>query len=231
MLADERRRLGAEAFLERARRCRARTRAGRRAAGARRQRGAAAIRGRGRRGSRRLRRRAPPARPRAAAIALPLHVRLEPRDHRLHRHRLALRDENLGEHAARRRRNLGVDLVRRDLEHRLVALHLVADLLQPLRQRAFGDRLAHLGHDDVYACHRITLVPSCSRACAPAAAARSPSTASSTALRSIAPKTTYVTSCTARRSPPPTDALSSTRPRSSQSAPRSFRRRRSRRTR
>ena len=33
-------------------------------------------------------------------------------------------DEDLGEHAGRRRRNLGVDLVGRDLEDRLVALHL-----------------------------------------------------------------------------------------------------------
>ena len=95
-----------------------------------------------------------------------VHVGLEARDDRLHRNRLAFGDENLGEHAARRRRNLGVDLVRRNLEDRLVALHLIADLLQPLRQRPLGDRFAHLGHDDVYACHRITLVPSCACACA-----------------------------------------------------------------
>ena len=49
--------------------------------------------------------------------------------------------------------NLGVHLVGADLEDRLVALHRVADLLQPLRQRPLGDRFAHLGHDDVNACH------------------------------------------------------------------------------
>ena len=101
-----------------------------------------------------------------------IHVSLEARDDGLHGDRLAFGDENLGEHAGRRCRNLGVDLVRRDLEHRLVALHLIADLLQPFRQRAFRNRFAHLGHDDVYTCHRITLVPSCSRAGAHAEAAR-----------------------------------------------------------
>ena len=39
----------------------------------------------------------------------------------------------------------------------LVALDLVADLLEPLRQRALGDRLAHLGHHNVYTRHAITL--------------------------------------------------------------------------
>ena len=55
------------------------------------------------------------------------------------------------------RRDLGVDLVGRDLEDRLVALHRVADLLQPLRQRPLGDRFAHLGHDDVNTCHALIL--------------------------------------------------------------------------
>ena len=53
--------------------------------------------------------------------------------------------------------NLGIDLVGRDLEDGLVALDLVADLLQPLRQRPLGDRFAHLGHDDVNACHVLIL--------------------------------------------------------------------------
>ncbi len=44
--------------------------------------------------------------------------------------------------------DLGVHLVGRDLEDRLVALDLVADLLQPLGDRPLGDRLSHLGHDD-----------------------------------------------------------------------------------
>ena len=45
--------------------------------------------------------------------------------------------------------NLGIDLVGRDLEQRLVAVDRVADLLDPADDRAFGDRLAHLGHHDV----------------------------------------------------------------------------------
>ena len=51
--------------------------------------------------------------------------------------------------AGRRRRDLGVDLVGRDLEQRLVALDRVADLLDPADDRAFGDRLAHLRHHDI----------------------------------------------------------------------------------
>ena len=49
----------------------------------------------------------------------------------------------------RGRRHLGVDLVGRDLEQRLVGLDLLADLLQPLRDRPLGDGDAHLRHDDV----------------------------------------------------------------------------------
>ena len=47
---------------------------------------------------------------------------------------------------ADRRRHLGVDLVGRHLEQRLVLGDLVADLLEPLRDRALGDGLAELGH-------------------------------------------------------------------------------------
>ena len=65
------------------------------------------------------------------------------------RHRRARLDADLLEHAGGRRRDLGVDLVGGDLEERLVALHLVADLLHPLGDGALGDRLAHLRHDDV----------------------------------------------------------------------------------
>ena len=90
-------------------------------------------------------------------------LRLDPRHDRLHRYRLAFHDDDLREHAPRRRRNLGVHLVGGDLEDRLVALHLVADLLQPLRQRALGDRFAHLGHDDVNACHCDVLLLGVSR--------------------------------------------------------------------
>ena len=63
--------------------------------------------------------------------------------------RLALRDEDLRHDAARGARDLGVDLVRRDLEQRLVGLDLLALLLEPLRDRPLGDGDAHLGHHDV----------------------------------------------------------------------------------
>ena len=45
--------------------------------------------------------------------------------------------------------HLGVDLVGRDLDERLVDLDRVADLLEPLEDRAFGHRFAHLGHGDL----------------------------------------------------------------------------------
>ena len=78
---------------------------------------------------------------------------LEHRDQRLHRHGLSFLHLDLGQDARGRRRNLGVDLVRRDLEQRLVALHGIAHLLEPFAQGAFGDRFAHLRHQHVYACH------------------------------------------------------------------------------
>ena len=74
------------------------------------------------------------------------------RDHRELRadlDRLALLDEDLGDHARRRRRHLGVDLVGRDLEQALVGLDVLAHLLEPLRDRPLGDGHAHLGHHDV----------------------------------------------------------------------------------
>ncbi len=45
--------------------------------------------------------------------------------------------------------HLGVDLVGRDLEEDVVLGYRVADLLQPLGDRALGDRFAQLGHGDV----------------------------------------------------------------------------------
>ena len=51
------------------------------------------------------------------------------------------------QHTGGGRRNLRVDLVGGDFEERLVALHGVARLLEPLGDGAFEDRLAHLGHD------------------------------------------------------------------------------------
>ena len=50
-------------------------------------------------------------------------------------HRLALLRPDLGQHAGGRRRDLGVDLVGRDLEQRLVAIDRVADLLDPADDR------------------------------------------------------------------------------------------------
>ena len=57
--------------------------------------------------------------------------------------------EDLGEHAGCGRGHLGVDLVGRDLEERLVLGDSVADLLQPADDGALGDRLAELRHRDV----------------------------------------------------------------------------------
>jgi hypothetical protein len=61
----------------------------------------------------------------------------------------ALLREDLAQHAGSGCRDLGVDLVGRDLEQRLVAVDLVADLLEPLRNRSLGDGLAHLRHHDL----------------------------------------------------------------------------------
>src|SRR5205823_14689378 len=48
----------------------------------------------------------------------------------------------------RRRRDLGVHLVGREFEQRLVPLHLVPQLLEPLAHGAFGHRLARLAPSD-----------------------------------------------------------------------------------
>src|SRR5206468_2766877 len=72
---------------------------------------------------------------------------------------VALLDEDLGEVAGLRRRHLGVDLVGRDLEERLVLADLVADRLEPLGDRPLGDGLTELGHGDVghYPCSPLPL--------------------------------------------------------------------------
>ena len=74
------------------------------------------------------------------------------RDDAVDRNRLAFLDLDLGQDAGGRRRDLGIHLVGRNLEQRLVAVDRVADLLDPADDRPFGDRLAHLGHHDV-GCH------------------------------------------------------------------------------
>ena len=48
------------------------------------------------------------------------------------------------------RGHLGVDLVGRDLEQRLVGVDVLADLLEPAGDRAFRDRLPQLGHRHVH---------------------------------------------------------------------------------
>src|SRR6185312_9443337 len=63
--------------------------------------------------------------------------------------RLTLFHLNLRERSGHGRGNLGVDLVGRDLEERLVALDGIARLLEPLGDGAFGDGFAHLGHNYV----------------------------------------------------------------------------------
>ncbi len=66
---------------------------------------------------------------------------------------------DLGEHAGHRRRHLGVDLVGRHLEQRLVVGDGVTDVLEPLRDGALGDRFTELWERDV--CHGRSLFFSC----------------------------------------------------------------------
>src|SRR5206468_3274750 len=75
------------------------------------------------------------------------------RDERLHRNGLPFLNLDLRQGAGRGRGDLGIDLVGRDLEQRLITFDDVADLLEPLAQGAFGNRFAHLGHQDINACH------------------------------------------------------------------------------
>src|SRR5207245_9910660 len=53
---------------------------------------------------------------------------------------------HLGQRPGSRRRNLRVDFISRDLKQRLIALHMLALLLEPLRQGSFDNAFAHLGH-------------------------------------------------------------------------------------
>ncbi len=74
---------------------------------------------------------------------------------------VVLLDQDLHQHAGDRRRDLGVDLVGRDLEQRLVDGHLVAHILQPARHGAFGDGLAQRRHGHAFR-HEF-LISLCSR--------------------------------------------------------------------
>ena len=73
----------------------------------------------------------------------------DPRERRADRHGFSCLHEDLDEHAVVGTGDLGVDLVRRHLEQRVVERDRVADLLEPAADRALGDRLAQLGHRDV----------------------------------------------------------------------------------
>ena len=65
---------------------------------------------------------------------------VDPRDHRADRDSVAFLDELLGQHARDRRRHFDADLVGLEAGDRLVFGDRLARLLQPLRERAFGDR-------------------------------------------------------------------------------------------
>ncbi len=64
-------------------------------------------------------------------------------------HGVALLNEDLLQRAGRGGGDLRVDLVRRDLDQKVVGFDLIALLLQPLRDRALDDRLAKLRHLDL----------------------------------------------------------------------------------
>ena len=72
------------------------------------------------------------------------------RETRTDRHRVALGDEDLDDLTRDGRRHLGVDLVGRHFEQRLVDADLFADLLAPSQHRALGDSLTELRHRDVH---------------------------------------------------------------------------------
>src|SRR5947209_11765399 len=71
------------------------------------------------------------------------------RNHGVHLDCRAFIGFDLAQDASGRRGDFGVYLVCRDFKQRLVALDFVADLLEPLGDSAFKDRLPHLGHDYV----------------------------------------------------------------------------------
>ncbi len=68
---------------------------------------------------------------------------------RSHGHLVVHGNQQLGNGPVRRRRHLGVDLVRRDLDDRVPLPDEVALGDVPLEHDALGDRLAHLGHRDL----------------------------------------------------------------------------------
>ena len=90
----------------------------------------------------------------AAGFAPPLPPDCHAPDDLADRDGVAGLGEDLLHHPGGGSGNLGVDLVGRDLDDRLVGLDGVAGLLGPLEDHALGDRLAHGRHGDVdrFAC-------------------------------------------------------------------------------
>src|SRR5690606_27786594 len=82
-------------------------------------------------------------------------TRADDREHGAVLDRLVLLDEDLLDGARDGRRDLGVDLVGRDLEQRLVDLDRVADRLEPPRHGALGDGLAERRELDLLATGRL----------------------------------------------------------------------------
>jgi len=70
-------------------------------------------------------------------------------DDRIYSYRCAFRHLNFLKHSRGRSRNLGIDLVGRNLKQGLVSLDFIARLFQPFGNSAFNDGFAHLRHDDV----------------------------------------------------------------------------------
>ena len=71
------------------------------------------------------------------------------RHDRVDRHRLPHLCADLSQHTTGRRRDLGVDLVGRDLEERLIPVNGLANLLDPAHDRTLGDGFTHLGHQHI----------------------------------------------------------------------------------
>ena len=69
--------------------------------------------------------------------------------HRIYLNGVSFPDFDVPQHAGSGSGDLGVHFVGGNLEQRLVALHFVAGLLQPLGNGAFKNGLAHLRHDDI----------------------------------------------------------------------------------
>ena len=90
-------------------------------------------------------------------------------DHSIDADGLAFLHQNLGQHTGARRGNFSVDFVGRDLKQRLVALHVLARLLEPLSQRSFDNTFAHLGHYDIDHIFSISRANTSAKLCASAA--------------------------------------------------------------